>query len=90
MPDEVNWDNVHWNEPMKYNPAEGIPPARPVSCPEAQLLDWLLAYQAGLVVTLPAGTSALEEKFGPEDPDSRQLRRLLDGDPAGAIGAWMN
>jgi hypothetical protein len=33
---------------------------------------------------------ALEEKFGPEDPDSRKLRRLLDGDPAGAIGAWMN
>jgi hypothetical protein len=59
MPDEVNWDQVVWSEPVKYNPAEGIPPARPASCPEAQLLDWLLAYQAGLVVTLPAGTSVV-------------------------------
>jgi hypothetical protein len=25
MPDDVNWDNVQWDEPAKYNPAEGIP-----------------------------------------------------------------
>jgi hypothetical protein len=31
MPDEVNWDNVQWSEPVKYNPAEGIPPAKPTS-----------------------------------------------------------
>jgi hypothetical protein len=59
MPDEVNWDQVVWSEPLKYNPAEGLPPARPASCPEAQLLDWLLALQAGQVVTLPAGTSVV-------------------------------
>jgi hypothetical protein len=59
MPDEVNWDNVQWGDPVKYNPAEGIPPARPVSYPEAQFLEWLLAYQADQVVSLPAGTSVI-------------------------------
>jgi hypothetical protein len=59
MPDEVNWNDVQWSEPVKYNPAEGIPPARPASCPKAQLLDWLLAYQAGQVVPLPGGTSVV-------------------------------
>jgi hypothetical protein len=57
MTDEVNWDNVQWSEPVKYNPAEGIPTVKPPSCPKAQLLEWLLAFQNGKVLTLDRGTS---------------------------------
>jgi hypothetical protein len=53
MADEVNWDNVQWGEPVKYNPAEGIPPARPTSCPEAQLLEWLLTCQSAEAAGIP-------------------------------------
>jgi hypothetical protein len=41
---DVDWDKVVWDEPAKYNPAEGIPPAKPTSCQDVPRMGDAVAW----------------------------------------------